>query len=413
MSDWRATFVANQDSLVGGEHALVWREQALAAFEDVGMPRPKAHAWKHTPLKALKTAFNAAPVAFTGTVPRIEGAVNIVLVGGVVDQSQSDALPEGVVLAPLQANLSMGAPALPVDAPATLNAPFDTLNTAFVNGGTVVTVAKNSVIDAPIVLVHVGGATGHAVHVQNHIRLEQGAKATVVELWAMDGLANALTTTDTGANAELHHIVLQNNGPEALFLADHRHVLGRNARVHGTSVALGSLLARTGVHARLNGDGGECDLNGVYLGQGKQHHDHTIRMEHKAPHCTSNQRFRGILGDNSRGVFSSLLVITETGTKADGTQDNRNVLLSETARATSEPMLEVYTDDVKAAHGSAIGKLDDDALFYMRARGISTATARRMLTGGIAREIIIDIANESVRTHAEALVEAWLLESVS
>lgn len=413
MSDWRATFVANQDSLVGGEHALAWREDALVAFEDAGLPRPKSHGWKHTPLKALKSSFNVAPVAHSGDVPRIEGAVNIVLVGGVVDESQSDTLPSGVTVASLQATLSMGAPTLPTDAPATLNAPFDTLNTAFVNGGTVVTVSKNSVVEAPIVLVHVGGATGHAVHVQNHIRVERGAKATIVELWAMDGLANALTTTDTSDNAELHHVVIQNNGPDALFLADHRHVLARNARVFGTSVALGSSLARVGVHTRLNGEGGTCDLSGVYLGQGTQHHDHTLRMEHKAPHCTSNQRFRGILGDKSRGVFSSLLVVTETGVKADGTQDNRNVLLSETANAASEPMLEIYTDDVKAAHGSAIGKLDENALFYMQTRGINAPTARRMLTSGIAREIIADIASEPVREHAETLVEAWLLESVS
>ncbi|MFT6142250.1 MAG: Fe-S cluster assembly protein SufD [Myxococcota bacterium] len=412
MSDWRATFVANQDTFVGGAHALAWRESALAAFEDAGMPRPKSRGWKHTPLRALKSTFNAAPVAYNGAIPRIEGAVNIVLVGGVVDESQSDALPEGVTVTSLQASLSMGAPALPADAPATLNAPFDTLNIAFVNGGTVVTVAKNSVIEAPIVLVHVGGATGHAVHVQNHIRVERGAKATIVELWVMDGLANALTTTDTGANAELHHVVLQNNGPEALFLADHRHVLARDARIFGTSVALGSSLARIGVHTRLNGEGAECSLSGVYLGQGTQHHDHTLRMEHKAPNCTSNQKFRGILGGKSRGVFSSLLVVTETGVKADGTQDNRNVLLSKTARANSEPMLEIYTDDVKAAHGSAIGKLDDAALFYMRARGINASTARRMLTGGIAREIIAEIANDPIRIHAETLVEAWLLESV-
>lgn len=413
MNDWRATFVANQENLVGGDHALAWREDALAAFESVGMPRPKAHAWKHTPLKALRTSFSATPVVYTGAAPRIEGAVNIVLVGGVVDESQSDVLPDGVSVTSLQAHLTTGAPDLPVDAPATLNAPFDTLNTAFVNGGTVVTVRKNTAIEAPIVLVHVGGATGHAVHVQNHLRVERGAKATLVELWAMDGLVNALTTTETGDNAELHHIVLQNNGPQALFLADHRHVLARNARILGTAIALGSSLARVGVHARLNGDGAECDLSGVYLGKDKQHHDHTIRMEHKAPHCTSNQRFRGILGDKSRGVFSSLLVVTETGVKADGTQDNRNVLLSETAHANSEPMLEIYTDDVKAAHGSAIGKLDENALFYMQARGIDASTARRMLTGGIAREVIVDIANDAVREHAEALIDAWLRESVA
>lgn len=415
MSDWRTPFDNHGASLPGGESTLAWRRAALEAFEAAGLPRPKAELWKHTPLRKL-TGEDFALIGASATDnldrPRIDGAVHLYFVNGQLDADASDALPAGVTLAPLAAD---GAdPLAGRTLPATVNAPFDLLNQAFVAGGFSLQVARNAVVDAPIALIHLGGAAGVAQHVQQHIALGANSQATVLELWKTEaGLSNVLTTTDIGDNAELHHIVVQDNGSEALFLADHRHTLHRDARLIGSSLATGSAWARVGVRGQLVGEGAHLDLSGAYLGQGRQHHDHTLVVEHHAPHGTSGQRFRGILGGRSRGVFSSLLVVTETGVKADGVQENRNVLLSEQAHADSEPMLRIHTDDVKAAHGTAIGKLDERALFYLRSRGIPGPVARRLLTAGVAREVLLDIRNEAVRDLALTTVDAWLQEHVA
>jgi Fe-S cluster assembly protein SufD len=169
-------------------------------------------------------------------------------------------------------------------------------------------------------------------------------------------------------------------------------------------VLLGGALVRNNVHPVLAGEGGECLINGLFIGDEQQHLDNYMHVEHLSPHCTSHQFYNGILSGHARGVFHGRILVHKDAQKTDAKQTNRNLLLSDDAQIDTKPQLEIYADDVKCTHGATIGQIDETSLYYLRSRGLDEATARDMLLFAFAGECLERIKPGPLREHIEQLV---------
>jgi Fe-S cluster assembly protein SufD len=211
-----------------------------------------------------------------------------------------------------------------------------------------------------------------------------------------------------GANATLDHHVLHEEGDESSHVAVRQAGLDRDSSLTSTSIDLGGALVRSDIGATLDGEGGHVSLNGLYLTDNRRHVDNQIRVHHAKPHCTSQQLYKGILDGRSRAVFNGRIVVDPGAHKTNAEQSNRNLLLSDGALVHSNPQLEILADDVRCTHGSTVGRLDDDALFYLRSRGIDRTAAESLLTYAFAAEVVGQIRLDAVRTRLEEYLFARL-----
>jgi len=215
---------------------------------------------------------------------------------------------------------------------------------------------------------------------------------------------NAVTELVVGENAVIEHVKFQDESREAFHIATVHGQFGRHSRVNAHSFALGARLSRNSIHVNLAGEGLECILNGLYLTKGEQLADHHMIVEHARPHCASHEYFNGILDDKSKGVFHGRILVQQVAQKTDAKQTNKNILLSDEAAVDTKPQLEIYADDVKCTHGATVGQLDDDAIYYLRSRGIGLETARQMLIHAFAGEIIDRVKCDPAREELDKLV---------
>jgi Fe-S cluster assembly protein SufD len=183
----------------------------------------------------------------------------------------------------------------------------------------------------------------------------------------------------------------------------------RSANVQSHSVLLGGGLVRNNVHPVLAGEGGECLINGLFIGSGRQHLDNYMYVEHASPHTSSRQFYNGILDGAAHGVFHGRIVVHKDAQKTDAKQTNRNLLLSDDAQIDTKPQLEIYADDVKCTHGATIGQIEENALFYLQSRGIDEVSARRLLLLAFASECLDRMATGVARDHSEHLIRKHLL----
>jgi len=169
-------------------------------------------------------------------------------------------------------------------------------------------------------------------------------------------------------------------------------------------------LVRNNVHPVLAGEGGECLINGLFIGNGQQHLDNYMLVEHASPHCDSRQFYNGILDDRAHGVFHGRIIVHKDAQKTDAKQTNRNLLLSDDAQIDTKPQLEIYADDVKCTHGATIGQIDENALFYLRSRGIDELSARKLLLFAFASECLDRMKPSPAREQVEKLIHSYLLQ---
>jgi Fe-S cluster assembly protein SufD len=287
---------------------------------------------------------------------------------------------------------------------------FAALNTAFFQDGEFLHVPAGKRIEAPIHLVFVttSADAGTTAQVRNLILAERGSSLTVLESYVstVDGayFTNAVTEMIAGDDTRIEHCKVQDESPRAFHIATLHAQLGRNSNVRSHSIALGAKLSRNNIRTHLGGEGIECVLNGLYLTKEEQLADHHMIVEHAAPHCASHEYFNGILDDRSRGVFHGRIYVHPAAQKTDAKQTNKNMLLSDEATVDTKPQLEIYADDVKCTHGATVGQLNDESIFYLRARGIGQDTARRMLIHAFAGEIIERIQCEPAREELDKIV---------
>jgi len=289
--------------------------------------------------------------------------------------------------------------------------PFTALNTALLEDGAFVHLARGVVAEDPIQLVFfsVPGAEDTSpfeTHPRILVVAEEGSQAVVAESWAGSGayFSNVVTEITVGPRAVLTHCKVQRESKTGFHVARVRAALGRDARFDSYALAFGAAIARTEVDVVFEAEGGECRLGGLYAVAGKQLSDNQTFVDHTQPHCTSNQLYKGVLTGESRAVFNGRVAVRPNAQKTVAHQTNRNLLLSERALVDTKPQLEILADDVKCAHGATVGQLDPEHVFYLRSRGLSEAAAENLLTYAFAAEIVDRIPVATLRVRLEKLV---------
>jgi len=424
----RANFKLLDES--GGRIGLL-RRSAFARFAELGLPTTQDEDWKYTSLAPLTQIQFAAPTQ--GKLPTLEqldhlagrsrgdDGIRLVFIDGryCPELSSRGTRTGGAFIGGL-GTAHAERPEL-VEQDLARHADYQrnaltALNTAFIEDGAFIHLPAGTVLQAPIHLLFVSSASGNATLSQprNLIVLGAGSQATVVETWA--GLSdevyftNAVTEVVLGDNARLDHCKLQEESERAFHIALTQVHHGRDSRFSSHSVALGAALARNDVRALFAGEGSECTLNGLYMATGKQHLDNRTLIDHQSPRCTSRELYKGVLDGHSRGVFSGRVLVRHGAQKTDASQTNKNLLLSDDALVDTKPQLEIFADDVKCAHGAAVGQLDEDALFYLRSRGISQEAAKSLLSYAFASEMVNLIPLAPVRARVRELVTSRLPE---
>lgn len=279
---------------------------------------------------------------------------------------------------------------------------LEALNLAHLQDGAVVQLPPHVVREEPLHIFFFSTARepSSASYPRNLILAGAHSQATIVEHYtgpdAAPYFTNAMTEVVLLDGAILEHYKLQEEGGSAFHVGSLQVSLARAGRFTSHAIALGSQLARNNIQVLMRGEGSETVLNGLYVAGGHQHVDHHTHVAHMHAHCSSTQRYKGILDGSAHGVFTGRILVHPQAQKSNAQQWNRNLLLSGTARIDTQPQLEINADDVKCSHGATIGRLDEEALFYMRARGIDEKTARLLLTVGFAQEVIDKIGLEAI-----------------
>ncbi len=405
------------------------RRRAIERFTAVGFPTLKEEEWRFTNIAPIvRASFHPAssevaefgieaiaPWMFDGTAARltfVDGrfAPALSFVGDLPHGVFVGRLAEAIEAQREEVSQHLGAhrPGDRADSHA-----FVALNTALFKDGACLLLPRGVRIEAPIHLLFV--ATGGTMSFpRNLLVLGEDSEATVVETYAgINGSGGpALTVPVTEivaqANSSLRHVKLQREEREAFHVAAFELRQERSSRVASHSISLGGGIVRNDIHAVLAGEGADCTLNGLYLVEGRQVVDNHMKVEHVAAHCDSHELYKGVLDGKARAVFNGLIHVHPGAQKTDAKQSNRNLLLSSEAIANSNPQLEIYADDVKCTHGSTVGQLDEDAIFYLRSRGIGIEAAQSLLTYAFASELVERIPVEPVRRALEEFLFARL-----
>jgi Fe-S cluster assembly protein SufD len=284
--------------------------------------------------------------------------------------------------------------------------PFVALNTAFLRDGAFVWVPRGAVA-GPVHLLFLSSADedGRATvsFPRNLIVTGENSQLTLVETYAGVGSYFNCPVTElvAGPGSVVDHYKVQRESRDAYHMATFQIQGERGCAPSSHSIAIGGALVRNDVNAVLAGEGIDCILNGLYVLEGSQFVDNHMRVEHAMPHCASHELYKGVLDGKARSIFNGLIHVHPGAQKTDAKQSNRNLLLSRDAVANSNPQLEIYAADVKCTHGSTVGQLDEDAVFYLRSRGIGMEAARSLLTYAFASDIVERIKVEPVRRDLE------------
>ena len=293
---------------------------------------------------------------------------------------------------------------------------FCALNSAVVEDGAVVLVPDGVELERPIELIFASsGGEPKAASPRTLIAAGAGARARIVETYVGpdDGayLTNAVTDVSVGDGAVVDHYRLQLEGTSAFHVATCASRQAARSDYTAHNINIGGRLARHDVVGVLDGEGAVCRLNGLYLTRGTQHVDNHTVLDHAQPHCDSRELYKGILDGGSRAVFNGRIIVRPDAQRTDAKQSNPNLILSDGALAHTRPQLEIYADDVKCTHGATVGRLDENAIFYLRSRGIGRDDARNLLIRAFAGEVLERVAIEPLRELLEQAVEARLLHT--
>ena len=293
------------------------------------------------------------------------------------------------------------------------------LNGAFFSDGPVIRVPAHDAWDAPVHLVFVSTASAPntATHPRVLIIAERDSEASVIETHCGLGdtpyWSNGVTEIVAADNARLDHYRLQQETLSAFHTSLVEIHQGRDANVTTHSVSFGGALVRNDVEVVLEDENSECTMNGLYALNGRQHVDNRTCVDHTKPHCSSHQLYKGVLDGHARGVFGGKIIVRPDAQKTDAFQSNKNLLLSENADVNTKPQLEIDANDVKCSHGATIGQIDDEALFYLRSRGIGESQARSLLTYAFAADLLERIKFDPIRDRFESLLMTQLVRPES
>ena len=399
------------------------RDAAFARFTSTGFPTTRHEEWRHTNVQPIaQTEFvraSATDVPAAAAEPFLLAAEmphRVVLVNGRWSKSLSsvDSLPEGLSVRGLREVLESSTSLRGSLSSTPAQTPFVDLNTAFFEDGVVVEVAPKAVIADPLHILCLTSPARQPMMVSPRIVIVAGelSQIFIVESYAgvTDGvsLTNAVTQVDIGPGAMVDHVKFQREQPSVFHMSATFARVDRAGRFTSHAVTLGGKIARNDIMSTLAGDGAECTLDGLYVADGDSLVDTHTTIDHAMPHCPSHELYKGILSGRARAVFNGKIIVRQDAQKTNAKQTNKALLLTDDAQVNTKPQLEIFADDVKCTHGAAIGQLDEDAMFYMQARGIAAADARNLLIHAFAGEVLDGVKEDIIRDRAMRLLEEKL-----
>ena len=430
-SAYSEAFRVHQERLngIGAPWLERLRASAFDRFEQLDFPTTSAEDWKYT---------NLAPLAGMNFMPdisgdRVRGAATgldlepfsysescrsqLVFVNGTYDSelSRLDALPEGVVVLDLANAVQDPRYADIIREHLAREADYNSdgliaLNTAFFTSGAFVLIPSDVSVSAPVHILFLSdpGASNLVTFPRLLVIAERGSSARLIESYASTGdlayWTNAVVEIVLRDGARLEHYKLQHESMKAFHTATTNARPGREGVFDSTTITLGAKLSRHDIKIRLEAEGADCHVDGLYLVASGQHTDTHSLIDHLKPHCTSRQLYKGILDGKSRAVFNGKVFVHKDAQLTDAQQTNRNLLLSKDARVDTKPQLEIFADDVKCSHGATVGQLEEEELFYLVSRGLHPELAQNLLTFGFAEEVIDKIKIESIKAQLGGVV---------
>jgi len=404
------------------------RRDARDSFASLGFPTPRLEDWKYTRVAPIeKRSFR--PYQGKGVGLGVDGldgfewqdleSHRLAFVNGRYSSTLSalGKLPKGVTVTSLAEAIDREPEVLEAHLARYADPrgqAFAALNTAFLCDGAFVRLARGVKLDEPLHLVFLSTPQQYDLCSQPRVLVvgEEDTRLVVIESYGGIGesayLTNALTELSLAEGASVEHYKIQRESAKAFHIATVEAHQSRDSRFVSHAVSLGASISRNDINVRLDAEGADCELNGLYLGKGRQHTDFHTRIDHEKPHGSSREFYKGILTGHARGVFDGRVYVHPDAQKTDAQQSNSNLLLSRDAEVDTKPQLEIYADDVKCSHGATVGQLDENMVFYLRSRGIEERAARGLLTYGFARDVLERMSIGAVRDQLAELILSWL-----
>lgn len=384
------------------------RKQAMAALSGMDFPTTRVEEWKYTRVaKYVKRKYKQVQATVNVEDYTIEGldAHELVFVNGYFDEAQSTIKDDDAVSIQKIEELNEEYYSDVVDG--TEENVFSLINKAYQTGGVSVVVKKNKKAKHPIHLIHVVDGEELIANTRHFVHLESGSKAEVVATFHSKNSTNSFTNValegHVESNASLTINKLQTEAKDVLHISNEFFVQDEGSNFLINTITTGGILTRNGLDVIVEGENCHTEMNGAYLGTENQHIDNHTIIDQLYSNCTSSELYKGVMDDKSSGVFNGKVIVRQDAQKIAAYQSNKNILLSKGANVYSKPELEIYADDVRCSHGSTIGELDEEAVYYLRSRGISEANARQLLVAAFIGDVLEKVENEALRTYIDKL----------
>jgi len=393
----------------GGNGWASTRRLAAGAFQEMGLPTKRSEAYKYTPLaKRVADDLSLENLADTTRADRkledLEG-IHLSTTNGLLDTTPS-SLPQGVTISSLadayESNRIFVNDHLSRAFVADRDA-FSSLAAAAAEDGILIHAAAGTRIDTPIVIHHDSVATSGLVQPRILVVADKGASLSLVERFGhAEGSSvfeNRIAEMIVADGASIDHVLIYERSQQSTFV-NGLHVYQEGSSHYATNtITLGGGMVRNNLHFLPDGEECETHLNGLYIARGSMHVDNHTFVDHAKPNCESNELFKGIIADSATGVFNGKILVRQDSQKINAYQSSKSIVLDRSASVYAKPELEIYADDVRCSHGATTGELDEDALFYLRARGIAPEDARLLLLEAFARDVVDLIGHEPVRDY--------------
>ncbi|MBH5397453.1 Fe-S cluster assembly protein SufD [Bradyrhizobium sp. CNPSo 4010] len=413
-------FASAEGRLPGSPDVIAVRREAFESYERLGLPHRRIEEWKYTDLRAL--VGEVLPLAATPDAAALKRAADAVKAHA-VDGACKLVLVDGVFAAELSDVKALAAEAgfktlpevLDKDAGLLKTASTDAviaLNAALATDGVVLSIADGAQLSAPIQIIHIATAASASAFTRSQVSVGKGARVTIVETFvAAEAGAyqvNDAVIVSVGDNADVAHIRLMDDAPDAVNVTSQFVTVGANVKFNFFNMTTGAAVSRLQGFITLAGEGSELSANGVNLLKKTEHGDTTLVVDHAVPNCVSRETFRAVIDDRAHSVFQGRIIVRPDAQKTDGKMMTRALLLSDEAEADNKPELEIFADDVSCGHGATAGALDDSLLFYLKARGLPEKQAQALLIQAFVGEAIEQIADDTLREHVIGIAERWL-----
>lgn len=393
---------------------------AIRHLEDKGIPNNKHEDYKYCNIESvLRKEFKLVDqdlnsLSNEDIAPlKLEEVINLVVVNGNYNEALSEKMiVKGLTIKSLTELTSVEKELLSSQAKSEIDA-LIALNTAFCGNGIFFQVDKNNIIPMPVHIIYVNsGSSNFVTNARNFIHIGAGAEVTLIESFFNIGSAkvfsNFVSEKFVGENAKLNCYTFQNEGALSYSVNTNQVKIGKYSNYTNNTFTLSGELVRNNHNVEMAAENCEAHLNGLFITKGTQSVDNHTLIDHQMPNCESNELYKGIAKDKSTGTFNGKIFVRKDAQKTNAYQSSKNILMSDDATINTKPQLEIYADDVKCSHGTSTGKVDTEALFYLKARGIGEENARKLLLQAFAQELIDKIEIDSLRERILDLFEKTL-----